>query len=327
MSQVNAEEMYDWYVQDVIKRNDTLITFQEECRQLFSARTAEELLPILEKRYKEDNEYHMPHTKEEPKKEQKTTPKTDNNDFEMFQKNIRVNVIIDNFANHPETLAVKEDLIAARENGDDKALKEIIDGLYVTFGNEIASKKLEDKVVLDKLIEKSTEIFHRRTINDSFFNEVDSTKDKGNCTKGITVSLLHAEKEFGVSLFPDNLNKENLAHPKDLIHSLGAQYVKETPINELKPEDLKLGNIIIFQNQSKEKREYRHARMISGFNENGTPLLLEFSPTKNKEEMNLERTTICAIIDIHSFIADKVQQHNREELAQMMLVTQKSKNY
>lgn len=72
-------------------------------------------------------------------------PKTDDNDLEMFKKHIRFYVITDNFANRPETLAVKDDLIAARENGDDKALNKIIDSLYVTFGNEITVRKLEEK--------------------------------------------------------------------------------------------------------------------------------------------------------------------------------------
>lgn len=314
MSQVNAEEMYNWYVQDVIKRNDTALAFKESCKAHC------ETMPLTDiKKFVED--FYILERKErgEPEK------KTDDNDFEMFQKNIRVNVIIDNFAERPETLAAKDDLIEARESGDDKALNKIIDSLYTTFNKEISINKLEEKVWKNKLIFKATEIATRKIVNEDFSANFNPNLDHGSCTKGISVSLQRAADKFGVSLFPKDIDKENLVHPKNLAQQL-ENYQKTSESGLLRDiENIKSGDIVLL---TRKNGTPGHAMMVSGFDEQGKPLLLGFSPTQKNVPMLESKKSAeprkGVVIDIHAFITDKVQQHNREEIAKIMFSQQKN---
>ena len=103
-------------------------------------------------------------------------------------------------------------------------------------------------------------------------------KDKGNCTKAITVSLYNLQKKFGLNIFPNLDDIEKIAHPKDLIEYL-KPYVKEAPSGELKDiPDVKVGDIFIFTNGDNEPG---HAMMCYEFNEEKEPLVLGFSNNAN----------------------------------------------
>lgn len=313
MSQINAEEMYNWYVQDVIKRNDTALAFKESCKAHC------ETMPLTDiKKFVED--FYILERKErgEPEK------KTDDNDFEMFQKNIRANVIMNNFTDRPETLAVLDDIIAARESGDDKALNKIIDSLYPLFQKEIQENKLEEKVWKNKLVHKATEVANRKIIGEDFKVKFDPSLDHGNCTKGINVSIQRAAEKFGISLFPENFDKENLAHPKSLAQQL-ENYQKSSASGFLRDiQNIKAGDIVLLENK---KGELKHAMMVSGFDEQGTPLLLGFDGTQKNISMFESRRADPrkgVVLDVHAFIQDKANEHNREEIAKIMFSEQKN---
>ena len=323
MAQLNAEEIYNRYVEDVIRRNDALIKLQKECHELFENKSAAEMLPLLEKIYKEDNEYLAPKTDEE-KEEAKNRTLTDNNDFNLFCKNIRPYTILINFDNHPEFLAIKEDIDKAP---NEEAKFKIVNSLYPRFSKEIAERKLEDKTIRRQLVFKTIEKMNRRMISDSFFGETNGFKDKGNCTKGITVSLLHIEQEYGISLFSEKTDKESLAHPKDLAREL-EKYVKSSESGLLSDiPNIQKGDIVLLLNG---KGEPRHAIMVSGFDEQGTPLVLGFTgnmkniPMFESKADGTPRKGI--VLDIHSFIKDKVDEHNRTELAQIISAQKKSQS-
>lgn len=312
MAYVNAEEMYQWYVNDVIRHNDTAIAYKKQCEKYCDTMPLENVKKFVENFYElERKELGEPEIK------------TDNNDFEMFQKNIRVNAILDNFANRAETKEVLNDLIAAREKGDDK--NEIVNNLYVHFNQEIQEKKLEEKVWRDKLVYKATEVATRKIVNQEFNAELDSQKDKGNCTKGITVSLVRASEKFRIPLFPSDFDKENLAHPIDIAKAL-EKYIKSSESGALKDiPDVKVGDIVLLPDGSGQPR---HAMMVQDFNEQG-PLLLGFTNIERNLPMlerkdGTPRTGI--VIDVHSFIKDKVKEHNRAELSQIMFRQKKTQN-
>lgn len=314
MAYINAEEMYNWYVEDVINRNEKAMVFMKQCKKYSEELPLESIKKFVEEFYTQA-------------KQEQGIPeeKTEDNDFELFQQNVRANVIFNNFADRPETSAVKDKLIQARESGDNKALNEIIDGLHQTFNEEITANKLEEKVWRNKLINKAMEVAGRKIINEDFQADLAPERDRGNCTKGITVSLHRAAEKFGLSLFKTNNDKENFSHPKDLAKELET-YIKTSETGLLKDvENIKVGDIVLLPNS---KGQPRHAMMVSGFNEENEPLLLGFTPTQKNVPMLASKGNgkprEGIVIDVHSFVVDKVQQHNRKDMTQVMSMQKKS---
>ncbi len=314
MALINAEEMYNRYVEDVIRRNDALIKLQKESLELFEGKSTVEMLPLLENIFKQENEYRAPKTEKEKEDAKKRVP-TEDNDFKVFCENIHVNIIYNNFRNRSEFFAVKEEIDNA-PNMETK--RKIVNSLYSHFSKEIAEQKLEDKYIRKNLVSKTIERMHRRIIGDSFFGETNGFADKGNCTKGITVSLLKMEQEYGLSLFSEKTNNENLAQPEDLAKEL-EQYAKTSASGNLRDiENIRKGDIVmLFDGKGKPQ----HAMMVSGVDEQGNPLLLGFTATQRNlpmfERKADEKPRKGIVIDVHAFITDKVQAHNSQELAQM----------
>ncbi len=318
MSIVNAEEMYQWYVNDVIKRNDTAIALKEACEAHC------ETMPFAKIKESVKNFYEL------ERKELGEPEKKDlNNDFELYQRNILCRVIMSNFRTHPKVAAMKEAVIAAEEKiaktGDDTDLNKIIADLYPLFEKEIQEKKLEEKAWKNTLIYKATEFANRKIIGEDFEAEFAPEKDHGNCTKGITVSLYRAAEKFGLPLYPTNQDKENAAHPKTLAHQL-ENYQKTSESGLLKDiQNIKIGDIILLATNS--KGELKHAMMVSGFNEQGIPLLLGYDGTQKNISMYESKDSTPRrgiVLDVHSFIKDKVNEHNREEVVKIMFSQQKT---
>lgn len=279
MSQINAEEMYQWYIDDVIRRNDTAMAFKETCKAHCETIPLEKLKERVKDLYELER-------KELGKPERKNL----DNDFELFQRNILYLVIGSNFRTHPEVAAMQDAIIAAEkkieETGDDRELNRIIDRLYPLFQKEIQENKLEEKVWKNKLVYKATEVANRKNIGEDFKAEFNPRLDHGNCTKGITVSIQRAAEKFSVSLFSENVDKENWAHPQSLAHLL-KNYQKTSESGFLRDiQNIKAGDIVLLENT---KGELKHAMMVSGFNEQGIPLLLGFDGTQKISQcLNLE---------------------------------------
>ncbi len=316
MAYINAKEVYNKYVEDVINRNKSALEFQTQSKAFSDKLPLKSIKKFVEDFYKQERaEFGEPKIK------------TEDNDFETFEKNTRINIIIDNFGSRPETLAVKSKMIEARENKDDKALEQIVDKLYSTFSTEISEKKLEEKVWKNKLIYKTTEIANRKLIGKDFEAEFAPEKDRGNCTKGITVSIYRASEDVGLTIYQTNQDKENAAHPKTLAQELDT-YTKSAESGLLKDiENIKVGDIVLISNH---KGEPRHAMMVSSFNEQGDPLLVGFTPTQKDVPMLANKQGEFRkgiIIDVKSFISDKVAEHNRAEISHIMSVQKKSQTH
>ncbi len=56
----------------------------------------------------------------------------------------------------------------------------------------------------------------------------DGKRDRGNCTKSLTVSLYKLQKKYGIQLFPSHFDFENIIHPQEL-QSYFAKYA--TPLH------------------------------------------------------------------------------------------------
>lgn len=314
MAYINAGKMHNRYVEDVINHNNSAVEFKKQIKE-FS-----EKMPIKEiKKYVK--ELYALERKEMGEPERKT----DNNDFDTFKKAFRLNIIMNYFDSRPESLAEQGKIIAACKNNDDKTLNSIVDKLYSTFAKEISENKLEEKVWKKTLIEKATEIANRKLIGEDFEAEFDPKQDRGNCAKGITVSLYRAAKEFGLDIYQTNQDKENAAHPKTLAQELD-KYVKKAESGLLKDiENIKVGDIIFLANS---KGEAHHAMMVSSFDEQGNPRLLGFNPTQRNIPMFESKKNgdprKGILIDVKSFVQDKVEAHNREEISQMIFGKQKS---
>ncbi|MBO5039045.1 MAG: hypothetical protein J6C85_06310 [Alphaproteobacteria bacterium] len=313
MVQVNAEEMYNWYVEDVINRNEMVLAFKEQCKKQCETMPLENVKKFVKEFYELERK-----EQGEPEK------KTDDNDFATFEKNTRLNIIINDFAERPETLALKDNIIAAMKTGNEQTLQEMVNVLYSHFAKEINEKKLEEEVWRNKLTNKATEIAVRKIVGEDFKAPLNPQKDRGNCTKAITVSLVGAEEKFKMSLFSKEMDKEILAQPKEIAKEM-EKYVKSSESQELKDiKDIKKGDLVLLFNK---RNEPHHAMMVSGYNEQGEPLLLGFSPTQKSvpmfESKRNKEPRKGIVIDVHSLIKDKVNEHNRAEISKMMF-TQKN---
>lgn len=314
MTYVNSEDVYKWYVEDVVNRNNTAMEFKKQIKEFADKQPIDNIKEYVKQLYALER-------KELGERERKTY----DNDFDTFKENIRVNVIFDNFTGRPETKEVEDSIKEAQKNKDFKTFSEIIDKLYSTFSTEIIEKKLEEKVWRNRLINKATEMAGHKLIAEDFEAEFDPLKVNGNCTKGITVSLYRATQKFGLPLYQTNQDKEDAAHPKTLAQAF-AKYVKKAESGLLKDiEDIQIGDIVLLSNT---KGELKHAMMVSSFNEQGEPLLLGFTSTQRNIQMFESKRNgdkrKGIIIDVKSFIHDRVEEHNRQEISQIMFGKQKT---
>ena len=143
---------------------------------------------------------------------------------------------------------------------------------------------------------------------------IDSTMDKGNCTKALTSSLLKLEKKYDIKIFK-NLRKrdiENILHPKELTEYL-SPYIKKSETGFLKDiEDVKRGDIFLI---SWNEKPPQHAMMCYDFNKENDALLLGFSNNTINFNGFIQYDGITPlngyIIDIKSLITDTIKGKNK----------------
>lgn len=249
----------------------------------------------------------------------KPKEKTAANDFELFEQQSKRDILYKHFTDAPEVAEIfadfnqnlnrlnpKEPEYQARQRLlKTKAFIEL-DRIYPKFELQIKEEGLLESYYKQILATRETEVFSRAFIAEEFKQtEFDGTRDKGNCTKGITISLLKMQKKYQIPLFDKKMDMEKIAHPQELKELL-KPYVKTSESGFIKDcGSLKKGDIVML---AKEGSIPGHAMMCYDFNDKNEPLLLGPSTiaknvaayyTKDKKPRR------GIVIDIKSFIKDK----------------------
>ena len=313
------EEVYNSYVQEVIERNQSAIEQDKAISEEYKDMSVSELKAVIKELGIKEDKY-----------KNKKGKKTGYSRYADFEKNEKSNAMKSCYFDKPE---VRE--IIKKRTTDIESIQARTDISEETkiyrkgVINQMANLKLEimfDSLPLNQQEDTLKEFYiqcitqikggrdTRQVVQKELGKDIkfDGNRDKGNCTKAITVSLYNLQKKFGLNIFPDLDDIEKIAHPKDLIEYL-KPYVKEAPSGEIKDiPDIKVGDIFIFKNSDNEPK---HAMMCHNFNEYNEPLVLGFS--NNTRDYNGARGISYAgeihprkgcIIDTWSLIRDAYHQ-------------------
>lgn len=195
--------------------------------------------------------------------------------------------------------------------------------LYPKFEKQIAEQGIIEQSYQQNLVSRETELFSRALVRHELGNkELDTSRDKGSCTKGITTSLYKLQERYSLRLFLENLDFERIAHPKDLTDLLRL-YVKTAPSSLLEDiGNIKAGDIVML---TKDDGTPGHAMMCYDVPAGEEPLLLGFSQiskaTKAYQDRKGEKRR-GIVLDIYAFIQDKIAENEQKNSTKKQFVTE-----
>lgn len=321
------KEIYDYYVEEVKKRNQYAIEHDKTIPAEYKDMSLKELKDIIKELCIKEDIY---------KYRERKGNKTGHSRYKTFECEEKYRAIRIYYYDEPEVSELIKKRMADRESILARTDISEEDKRYKTgVVNQMANLKLEimfdslpinqqEEVLKDYYIKYISHIKGDSDVRDNVRKEFGDNikfkgeKDKGNCTKAITVSLYNLQKKFGLNIFPNLDDIEKIAHPKDLIEYL-KPYVKEAPSGELKDiPDVKVGDIFIFTNGDNEPG---HAMMCYEFNDENEPLVLGFSSNTNGYNgfynafySDKSHPQKGRILDAWSFIKDAYhQKYNAKE--------------
>lgn len=315
---LNPEKILDEYILDVIQRNNAMKEFQNSLVEQCKKHPIEDLKSRLKSNMDDERAYQkIDDTNRKPY-----------NDFSLLQKEIAREVIVNNYPEGKRIRKITKNIINNIDSSksfskEQKTLKkELVARLAnLKLDKEVARRKdnpeyryYEKKTYISLLTQRLTNVYNRQVVQKEF-NEINSanktfdpTKDKGSCTKSLTISLFKLQEKYGIPIFDELKNIEDIAHPKDLSQKL-SKYVRTANTGNLEDLNLKKGDIILLTRQS--TKEPGHAMMCHGFDENNEPLLLGFSGVDKDVKANKDRRgdpRKGIIIDVNSLIKDSIKQ-------------------
>ncbi len=310
-----TEALYANYIKDVIARNQKAIDYQKRRQDYWQDKPYEEVVSALQKIIEEDNQYHKDDDSE----------KTPKNDLETLIKIAQVDILFHNYKDNKRVAETIESYQNSLKNADKEKCKSLRQAFIMKMGiiyKQVVPEQEQEKLKADYLkrvlSKREAEKNMRESIKEDFKGiELDGTRDHGNCTKGIMISLYKLQKKYDIPLFDKNLDKEQIVHPKELSKEL-EKYVKKSESGLLKDiKGIKEGDIIMLTRGATGAPG--HAMMCYEFNEKGEPLLMGFSD--NTKEINAYTSRDGGmrngfVIDIKSFIRDRYNAKEKSNLKQ-----------
>ncbi len=308
------EDLCAEFVSDVKKRNQTAKVYFNLRLAYWKNKSLEMMINRLEYIFAENKTYRQPRKL------------TSFNDFSLFMQTVPEQAMAfdETAAFHPEFKKLREEYYKQAELTDnpDKLQQEYlinINRLFVRTYTPEQQMAMKGKYLGHIIAKRETENFVRKQVAQDFAPFVfDGKRDNGNCTKAIVASLYNIQKKYGIQLFPEDVDTEITAHPKDFANYM-APYMTRSPngfvweINDVKPGDIILA--------IRENGDAGHAMLCYGYDKSDEPLLLGFTPVQTKAKANA-RWRKGVRIDIKSFITDKVKAHEKF-LAHRKLITDK----
>ncbi len=324
---LDKEKLLDEYMLDVIHRNNAMKEYQDSLKKEYTKKPLEEIKSLLKTNMEEERAY--------------LGLKDDNrkpyNDFELLQREIPRNIVAQYYRDTEEVKQInesaanqmnslKENPSLSTEEKDKKIslIREIagqkLDVEYQKHLPEIEDRGYEKQTYIAILARREVDVYNRQVVQEEFnANRKDDDlqlfiedEDKGNCTKSLTVSLYKLQEKYGVPVFDELKDIEDIAHPKELSKKL-SKYVRTAETGNLEDLNLKKGDIILLTRQSTSKPG--HAMMCHGFDENNEPLLLGFSSIDKGIKANKDRRGEVRkgiIIDVQSLIEDAIKSKEHQ---------------
>lgn len=315
MKKDKSEALYANYIKDVLVRNQKAIDYQKSRQDFWQDKPHVEVENALQKIIEQDNEYRKDNSGE----------KNPGNDLETLIKTAPAEILYREYHDNEKVAEAYKSYQETIKNVDEENFKTIRQAFTVKMGvlyKQIVPVEKQEELLNDYLkkvlCKREAEQYMRESINEEFKGiELDGTRDHGNCTKGIMISLYKLQKKYDIPLFDKNLDKEHIVHPKELSEELN-KYVKKSESGLLKDiNGIKAGDIIMLTRGTTNAPG--HAMMCYDFNEKGEPLLMGFS--ENTKEVNAYQSRDGSmrkgiVIDIKSFIQDRARVKEKSHLKQ-----------
>ncbi len=315
MKKDKSEALYANYIKDVLARNQKAIDYQKSRQDFWQDKPRVEVENALQKIIEQDNEYRKDNSGE----------KNPGNDLETLIKTAPAEILYREYHDNEKVAEACKSYQETIKNVDAEKFKTLRQAFTMKMGilyKQVVPEEKQEELINDYLkkvlSKREAEQYMRESINDEFKGiELDGTRDHGNCTKGIMISLYKLQKKYDIPLFDKNLDKEHIVHPKELSEELN-KYVKKSESGLLKDiKGIKAGDIIMLTRNVNGAPG--HAMMCYDFNEKGEPLLMGFSD--NAKEVNAYQSRDGAmrrgiVIDIKSFIQDRAQNKEKSHLKQ-----------
>ena len=308
---LNADKLYQEYIEDVIARNNSAIDFENSLVDDNESLTVEELKEKAKSLITENNKYRK--LKSSPERKSNVV-----NNVQCFEDKLIYNAYCLMFW---ETKEIEEIRLFSKKQveqiNNNKEISKEEKTRRLKVLNEFIKLKTENKFEQlspqkkEECLKKYLTMYiatHqankkvREDIQEFLGYPVDTTLDKGNCTKAIILSLLKLEKKYDIKIFKNIKDKkdiENILHPKQLVKTL-KPYVKQSTTGIISDiEDIKVGDICLL---SWGDNGVSHAMMCYDFDKDCKPLLLGFS--SNTRNHPIRETQRGLIIDIKALIED-----------------------
>lgn len=321
-NKLNVDELIEEYVQNVTSFNQEMEAYQLTIKEKYKNLSTEELLEEIKKVFDEETDYRGIYDKR--------------NDYNLFLQELRQNIVITFFKDNEDVkhfIEAKENIMNNKATTDQKerqmsALSRRINVFYTQHENKIDKddeiSNYKRDYCLDTLAKRQTDVYNRMRVQQILNenkspNEIfcfDAKFDKGSCTKSITLYLYQLQEKYGINIFNNLSNIEDIAHPNQLVQTLSKYVKKSETTGCIKDMEggIKKGDIVLIK---RDTGELGHAMMCYGFNEKNEPLLLGFSGNKNygvNAYYSKEGPRKGIVIDVNDLISDAVNQKENPQI-------------
>ncbi len=283
---IDIDTLYEEYINDVTKRCIKAIKYEKKLFEELISLPLDELKERAKNIIITNNQY---------RRLNKITPNTKNNVgiFEneviprayrsMFGESDKISKLFKSFCKKNKQIDEDRSITEEEKERRKQVVRQFYNLKTEELYNELPAQTKEEclKHFYASIIStQMTNEMIRDEVADIIKTPIDTTIDKGNCTKAIIASLLKLEKKYDIKILKrlTEKNIESVLHPKQLSESL-AHYIKKSKTGYIKDiEEVEIGDVFL---QFWEENKPTHAMMCYDFdiNDEGQeiPLLLGFS--------------------------------------------------
>lgn len=283
---IDIDTLYEEYINDVTKRCINAIKYEKRLFEELKSLPLDELKERAKNIIITNNQY---------RRLNKITPNTENNVgvFEneviprayrsMFGNSDKVEKLFQSFRKKNKQIDEERSITEEEKERRKQVVRQFYNLKTEELYNELPAQTKEEclkRFYASIISMKMTDEMVRDEVADILGTPIDTTIDRGNCTKAIIASLLKLEKKYDIKILKrlKEKNIESILHPTQLSESL-SHYVKKSKTGYIKDiEEVKIGDIFL---QFWEENKPTHAMMCYDFdiNDEGQeiPLLLGFS--------------------------------------------------
>ena len=297
-SKIQPTDLVEEYIQDIVARNTQMMDHRYSLFEGYMSMPLEEIKSRLRTTMAEDWAY----------RGFRDADRNPGNDFELLVNEVPKAIVGKYFGDNEdvrkttEAFRKRKELIKADPftSDEEKARKykvaETLLGIkfrkfYDEHLPEIQAKGYEKEHFAQILAGKEAEFINRQIVQQEFNQNrsddniivFDEEKDKGCCTKSLTVSLYKLQEKYGLGIFDQLDDFEDIAHPIPLTEKL-KKHIERPESGNLEDVEMLRGDIAFITTPDGTPR---HAMLCYDFDEEThEPLLMGFSSIDTKIKAN-----------------------------------------